>query len=137
MTSFTRRRLEEPGSLTAWFNHKEENTQAPNSILEYLKKDDSKVKARRSLNPFLVTGHSKLFVINKSTAFLARINIGDESHHKWHDINQNEHEKGLPPKRLLQLRPHHRGNDRRSALGKHSSKITPSKRPRLRQNYPS
>lgn len=57
----------------------------PASMLSYLK-DGSNVRARRSLNPWLVCDHTKLFVIDQRTALLGGMNIGREYYSEWHDL---------------------------------------------------
>lgn len=78
--------LDELGSLTSWFNHRKGDSERPDSMLDYLREGGSKVHARRSLNPFLVADHAKLFVIDKETAFLGGMNIGNQYHYDWHDM---------------------------------------------------
>jgi cardiolipin synthase len=49
-------------------------------------RDHSKVRARRTLNPWLVADHTKLFVFDQSTAILGGMNIGREYYSEWHDL---------------------------------------------------
>lgn len=81
--------LDHLGSITSWFNNRDddeiEKEKRPSSIVEYLK-EDSQVIVRRSLNPFFVADHSKLFVIDEKIAYLGGMNIGHEYRHDWHDM---------------------------------------------------
>lgn len=55
------------------------------NIEDYLEKD-SRVSARRSLNPWLVCDHTKLMVFDKCRALLGGMNIGREYYSEWHDL---------------------------------------------------
>ncbi|HEY8960999.1 MAG TPA: phosphatidylserine/phosphatidylglycerophosphate/cardiolipin synthase family protein, partial [Luteolibacter sp.] len=57
----------------------------PADIGEYLS-EGSKVRVRRKLNPWLVSDHSKLIVIDQKRAFLGGMNIGREYESEWHDL---------------------------------------------------
>ena len=57
----------------------------PSDMHAYLR-DHSDVRARRTLNPWLVADHTKLFVFDQSTAILGGMNIGREYHSEWHDL---------------------------------------------------
>lgn len=46
----------------------------------------SSVKVRRTLNPWLVADHTKLFVFDDRFAFLGGMNIGREYYSEWHDL---------------------------------------------------
>ncbi len=62
-----------PGFVPPWDMH------------SYLR-DHSKVHARRTLNPWLVSDHTKLFVFDQRTAILGGMNIGREYFSEWHDL---------------------------------------------------
>jgi cardiolipin synthase A/B len=51
----------------------------------YLRKD-SKTRARRTLNPWLVCDHTKLLVFDQQVAILGGMNIGREYYSEWHDL---------------------------------------------------
>lgn len=57
----------------------------PPNIAKYLR-HDSKVRARRTLNPWLVADHTKVFVFDDRTALLGGMNIGREYYSEWHDL---------------------------------------------------
>ena len=57
----------------------------PTDMHAYLKKN-SDVRARRTLNPWMVADHTKLFVFDQSTAFLGGMNMGREYYSEWHDL---------------------------------------------------
>jgi cardiolipin synthase len=57
----------------------------PVDIAEYLSKG-SNVHVRRNLNPWLVSDHTKLIVIDRKRAFLGGMNIGREYESEWHDL---------------------------------------------------
>ncbi len=48
--------------------------------------DGSQVRARRILNPWLTSDHTKLLVFDQRTAILGGMNIGQEYHGEWHDL---------------------------------------------------
>ena len=56
-----------------------------NDIGKYLKKD-SKIQVRRTLNPWLVSDHTKLVVVDDKVALLGGMNIGREYFSEWHDM---------------------------------------------------
>ena len=47
---------------------------------------DSRVKARVSQNPWLVSDHSKIILIDGEEAYLGGMNIGREYRYEWHDL---------------------------------------------------
>lgn len=57
----------------------------PSDMHVYLR-DHSDVRARRTLNPWLVADHTKLLVFDQSSAFLGGMNIGREYYSEWHDM---------------------------------------------------
>ena len=57
----------------------------PPDIARYLKAE-SKVRVRRSLNPWLVCDHTKLLVFDQRTAILGGMNMGREYYSEWHDL---------------------------------------------------
>jgi len=57
----------------------------PANIARYLE-NGSRVRARRILNPWLVSDHTKLIVIDHRTAFLGGMNLGREYRSEWHDL---------------------------------------------------
>lgn len=57
----------------------------PPDIRAYLK-DDSNVRVRRILNPWLVCDHTKLLVFDQRTAIIGGMNIGREYYSEWHDL---------------------------------------------------
>lgn len=59
--------------------------QPPADIAFYLR-DDSKLRVRRSLNPWLVCDHTKLLVFDQQTAIMGGMNIGREYYSEWHDL---------------------------------------------------
>lgn len=81
--------MDQLGSIAAWWVHPETGGQKPDlgdgTIADYLAKD-SRVKVRKSLNPWLVTDHTKLFVIDGKMAYLGGMNIGREYRYEWHDM---------------------------------------------------
>lgn len=54
-------------------------------IHRYLKQD-SQVRVRRFLNPWLVCEHSKLHLIDQRIAYIGGMNLGWEYYHDWHDM---------------------------------------------------
>ena len=81
--------MDELGSIAAWWEEPQTKMVKPElggkDIAEYLVKD-SRIKVRKSLNPWLVTDHSKLFIIDQKTAYLGGMNIGREYRYEWHDM---------------------------------------------------
>lgn len=57
----------------------------PKDIGKYLDRD-SPLQVRQSLNPWLVTDHTKLMIFDQAHAYLGGMNIGRESRHHWHDL---------------------------------------------------
>jgi len=57
----------------------------PSNMSAYLRKD-SKTRARRTLNPWLVCDHSKLLIFDQQVAILGGMNIGREYYSEWHDL---------------------------------------------------
>ncbi len=57
----------------------------PTDMTRYLR-TDSKVRVRRTLNPWLVADHSKLIVVDRKVAFMGGMNIGREYYSEWHDL---------------------------------------------------
>lgn len=57
----------------------------PVDIAFYLR-ENSKVRVRRSLNPWLICDHTKLLVFDKQTAIMGGMNIGREYYSEWHDL---------------------------------------------------
>lgn len=58
---------------------------APADIGTYLTRDSS-LQLRQSLNPWLVTDHTKLLIFDNRTTFLGGMNLGRESRQHWHDL---------------------------------------------------
>lgn len=57
----------------------------PKDIGAYLVRD-SPLQLRQTLNPWLVTDHTKLHVFDRKVAFIGGMNLGRESRHEWHDL---------------------------------------------------
>lgn len=57
----------------------------PADMVGYLR-NDSKLRVRRILNPWLVCDHTKLIVFDRKTAILGGMNIGREYFSEWHDL---------------------------------------------------
>lgn len=57
----------------------------PANIRRYLV-DDSAVRARRTLNPWLAGDHTKLLLFDREVALLGGMNIGREYFSEWHDL---------------------------------------------------
>lgn len=57
----------------------------PPDMNAYLRQD-SKTRVRRTLNPWLVCDHTKLFVFDQKVAILGGMNIGREYYSEWHDL---------------------------------------------------
>lgn len=57
----------------------------PADMEAYLRKD-SRVKVRRTLNPWLICDHTKLLVFDRETALLGGMNIGREYYSEWRDL---------------------------------------------------
>ncbi|HBM78508.1 MAG TPA: hypothetical protein DD438_10385 [Verrucomicrobiales bacterium] len=58
----------------------------PADIGAYLVGGDSNVLLRETLNPWLITDHTKLHIFDRKVAFLGGMNLGRESRHEWHDL---------------------------------------------------
>ncbi len=57
----------------------------PSDMEEYLQ-DHSKVRVRRTVNPWLACDHTKLLVFDQRAAILGGMNIGREYYSEWHDL---------------------------------------------------
>lgn len=57
----------------------------PVDMQKYLE-EGSNLRARRSLNPWLASDHTKLLVFDDTTAFMGGMNIGREYYSEWHDL---------------------------------------------------
>ena len=57
----------------------------PPDIARYLRQD-SRIRVRRTLNPWLVCDHTKLLVFDRRTAMLGGMNMGREYFSEWHDL---------------------------------------------------
>jgi cardiolipin synthase A/B len=57
----------------------------PSSISSYLKQD-SRVRVRHFLNPWLSSEHSKVFLVDGTHAWLGGMNVGREYRYEWHDL---------------------------------------------------
>lgn len=57
----------------------------PDNMSRYLR-ENSSVRARRTLNPWMVCDHTKLLVFDRQTAFIGGMNIGREYFSEWHDM---------------------------------------------------
>lgn len=57
----------------------------PANMTSYLGAD-SKVRVRRTLNPWLVADHSKLILVDSRIAYIGGMNIGREYYNEWHDL---------------------------------------------------
>ena len=68
-----------PSGLPAGFKQ-------PGDIGDYLRHGGSKVALRETLNPWLVTDHTKLHLFDRKVAFIGGMNLGRESRHEWHDL---------------------------------------------------
>lgn len=81
--------MDELGSLSSWWVDPEsemmEGFQPPSSMPHYLERN-SRVSARLSKNPGLVTDHAKLFLFDGKEAYLGGMNIGREYRVDWHDM---------------------------------------------------
>lgn len=58
----------------------------PSDMEEFLTSGTSRVRVRRTINPWLVCDHSKLLVFDGHTAILGGMNIGREYFSEWHDL---------------------------------------------------
>ena len=68
-----------PSGLPAGFKQ-------PRDIGEHLVQGNSRVELRETLNPWLVTDHTKLHLFDREIAFMGGMNFGRESRHEWHDL---------------------------------------------------
>lgn len=57
----------------------------PSDMSAYLQ-ENSQVRVRRTLNPWLVCDHTKLIVFDQQVAMLGGMNIGREYFSEWHDL---------------------------------------------------
>ena len=57
----------------------------PRSIVSYLRQD-SRVRVRTFLNPWLSSDHEKMVIIDGVHAWLGGMNIGREYRYEWHDL---------------------------------------------------
>jgi cardiolipin synthase len=57
----------------------------PSDMRAYLH-ENSQARVRRTLNPWLVCDHTKLFVFDHQVAMLGGMNIGREYFSEWHDL---------------------------------------------------
>lgn len=57
----------------------------PSDMVRYLRKN-SKVRARRILDPWLACDHTKALIFDHSTALIGGMNIGREYYSEWHDL---------------------------------------------------
>ena len=58
----------------------------PADIGAYLIEENSNILLRETLNPWLITDHTKLHIFDRKVAFLGGMNLGRESRHEWHDL---------------------------------------------------
>ena len=58
----------------------------PADIGAYLIEGKSNVLLRETLNPWLITDHTKLHIFDRKVAFLGGMNLGRESRYEWHDL---------------------------------------------------
>lgn len=61
-----------------------EGFEPPRSIQKYLRKD-SRVRVRNFLNGMFMGDHSKVFIIDRTYAYLGGMNLGREYRYEWHD----------------------------------------------------
>lgn len=54
-------------------------------LVSYLK-EDSNVQLRTTMNPYLMADHTKLHLIDRTTAFVGGMNVGAEYRYTWHDM---------------------------------------------------
>jgi len=55
------------------------------SIAKYLR-TDSRVAVRETPNPWLVSDHTKVILVDRRLAYVGGMNIGHEYRHEWHDM---------------------------------------------------
>jgi cardiolipin synthase len=58
----------------------------PPGDIEVHLREGSKVKVRRTLNPWLVSDHTKLITFDEERAYLGGMNLGREYRSEWHDL---------------------------------------------------
>lgn len=58
----------------------------PPADIEFYLKSESKIRVRRTLNPWLVCDHTKLLVFDQRTAIIGGMNMGREYFSEWHDL---------------------------------------------------
>ena len=63
-----------------------EGFKQPADIGTYLIRGNSSLLLRETLNPWLITDHTKLHIFDRQVAFLGGMNLGRESRHEWHDL---------------------------------------------------
>ena len=63
-----------------------EGFKQPADIGTYLVRGNSSLLLRETLNPWLITDHTKLHIFDRQVAFLGGMNLGRESRHEWHDL---------------------------------------------------
>ncbi len=76
------------GTISAASQHSPsmpEQYQPPPRIVHYLE-DNSDIKVRTVLNPWLAGDHTKTILIDKRIAFIGGMNIGREYRYDWHDM---------------------------------------------------
>ena len=59
--------------------------QPPENMGAYLR-ENSKLHLRRTLNPWLISDHTKLMVFDREIAFVGGMNVGREYYSEWHDL---------------------------------------------------
>lgn len=59
--------------------------QRPPSILSYLRQN-SRLEARATANPWLTVDHRKCFIIDRREAYIGGMNIGRAYRYDWHDL---------------------------------------------------
>ncbi len=78
------------GSTTAWSAAPETpgppGFVPPDDMEDALNASGSAVAVRRTINPWLVCDHTKLFVFDSRSAILGGMNIGREYFSEWHDL---------------------------------------------------
>jgi cardiolipin synthase len=62
-----------------------EGFRPPADITRHLRQD-SAIRVRRTLNPWLVCDHTKLLVFDRRRAILGGMNMGREYYSEWHDL---------------------------------------------------
>jgi cardiolipin synthase len=81
--------IDEFGSISSWWINPKtpinEQHKPPLSMVERIK-SGKQIKLRLSLNPGMVTDHTKLFLIDHQTAYLGGMNMGREYRYEWHDM---------------------------------------------------